>query len=103
MFPLPVKRFDKTPMELKNEALWENIPKELKRIIITSSNRGMLIKHFCFCPSRFIEGRIMSVADKKVSINNYLNDYQENGISGTIALLTGENQNLKEKTYVKKK
>ena len=94
MFPVPVKRFDHSPMELKNEKLWSKIADKNKKLIIFSSNRGFKYQHFSLCPSSFLEGRIMSKADKMVSVSNYLDDLKQNGLSGIIALFTGGNKNL---------
>lgn len=94
MFPVPVKMFDGTTMELKNEELFDKMPEKIRNLIIFSSCRGLKYKHFSICRSEFTEGRIMSHADKIVSFGNYIDDFKENGIDSITALLTGVNKNL---------
>lgn len=94
MFPVPVKRFDGSPMELKNENLLDNISSEIKNLIVFSSNRGLKYKHFSICRSCFYEGKIMSQADKIVSFGNYIDDIKKNGIGSLTALFTGVNKSL---------
>ena len=100
MYPVPVKRFDGSPMELKNENLLDNIPDKIKNLIVFSSNRGLKYKHLSICRSYSLEGRVMSQADKIVSFGNYIDDIKRNGIGSLTALFTGTNKNLEnyEKT-----
>ena len=105
MFPVPVKRFDGSPMELKNEDAFDKIPDRIKNLIVFSSNRGFNYNHFSICRSTFLEGRIMSRADKLVSIRNYIDDIEKNGPLSILTLFTGVNKNLEnyEKTTELKK
>lgn len=100
MYPVPIKRFDGSPMELKNENLLDNIPDKIKNLIVFSSNRGLKYKHLSICRSYSLEGRVMSQADKIVSFGNYIDDIKRNGIGSLTALFTGTNKNLEnyEKT-----
>lgn len=66
--------------------------------MIDSSNRGVRVKHFSFCPSKFKEGRIMSTADKKEAIiDDTIDSIRKNDFKafhGASALITGANKNL---------
>lgn len=98
MFPFPVRAIDGTTLELKNAENYDKIPEDLKQMIIESSNRGLKIKHFSLCPSKFKEGRIMSFSDKKVAIiDDTIESLRKNGFKtfrGITALKTGANKNL---------
>lgn len=98
MFPFPVRRFDGTDLELKNEELYNKLPEYIKSLIEQSSNRGLHIKHWSICQSKFIEGRIMSTSDKKVAIvDDTLETIKKHGFKSFysfLALATGNNKNL---------
>ncbi len=98
MFPFPVRAIDGFDLELKNTEAYDKIPEDLKQMIIESSNRGLKIKHFSLCPSKFKEGRIMSFSDKKVAIiDDTIESLRKNGFKtfrGITALKTGANKNL---------
>lgn len=84
MYPLPVsklKSFDSNMVELKNYELVNNLSDEHKKIIIWSCKR--------YRKSKYIEGRLVSRADKIVSIHQIKN-YQS-----AKALITGKNKSLK--------
>ena len=89
MYPLPVRVYDKNNMELKNINLLDKIPRELEKIIIDSLNRKK-IRKLSFSKSIYLEGRIMSKADKKVSKGQIKN------ISTLTSLVTGHNKSLKK-------
>lgn len=98
MFPFPVRVIDEMDLELKNAALYEELSSDLRQMMIDSSNRGFRFKHFALCPSKFKEGRIMSMADKKVAIiDDTIDSIRKNGFKafhGASALMTGVNKNL---------
>lgn len=94
MFPVPVKRFDGSPMELKNEDVLDEIPDRIKNLIVFSSNRGLKYKHFSICQSYSPEGIVMSKADKIVTFGNYMDDIKRNGTGSLTSLFTGTNKNL---------
>lgn len=90
MYPLPVSRLittKKNHLQLNNYEALVNLPEKYQRMIIQSSNRNK-IGPFSFAKSKFVEGRIMSHADKKVSINQF------ESIISFIALLTGKNKKI---------
>ena len=84
MYPLPVSRiknFNDNNIELKNYELINNLSIKQKELLIWSC------KHFR--RSKYLEGRIVSRADKMVSIRQ-IKDYQS-----AKALLTGKNKKIK--------
>ncbi len=94
MYPLPVTSFtldDTNPSELKNYNYVRNIDNINKDILIKSSNRFKIGK-ISVCPSIYKEGRIMSIADKIVSISNLKNS----SFDGMTALITGKNKKLEK-------
>ena len=91
MYPLPVSRFvdnKKNVAELQNFKKVKHISKEHINMIIESTNRGKIGK-ISFAKPKFKEGKIMSKADKKVSIKQF------DSLSSYAALLTGKNKMLK--------
>ncbi len=93
MYPLPVVSFvddGNNSMELKNFNLVKELSDDNKKILVTSSNRNK-IGNLSLARSKFPEGRIMSIADKIVSIGQFDN------INSVMALLTGNNKSLKGK------
>ena len=91
MFPLPVTRvkdFNTNRNELKNYEEVKHIPKYIIDSIIMSTNRRTIIK-FSLSRSKYLEGRILSKADKKVSRRQIKN------ISSATALVTGKNKKIK--------
>ena len=93
MFPLPVasyQDFDDNRLELYNYDLSKNMPISIKKLLIISSNRSK-IRKISIVRSKYIEGRIMSRADKRVSL------FQLENITSTTALLTGNNKRLIKK------
>ena len=90
MYPLPVLSFKESKtneLELNNYKLIKNISKKHRKMIINSSNRGK-IGSISLSKSIYLEGRILSRADKISTIN------QLNCFSDAKALVTGKNKNL---------
>lgn len=91
MYPLAVSRFDTDKInstELQNFTIIKKIPKENIKLIIKSTSK-MKLARLSFSPPKYKEGRIMSKADKLISIKQF------NNIHDFIALLTGKNKKLK--------
>ena len=91
MYPLPVrilndKKIDK--IELKNIDNYYKLNNIDKELLINSSKRKR-IGVISLSKSKYMEGRIMSKADKKVSIRQIKN------LSSAKALLTGKNKTIK--------
>ena len=94
MYPLPVGNLytrDENNLELQNYDLLQNINDALFDLIVKSCNRGYL-NSVSFASSQFMEGKLMSKADKKVSLNNFKNT----SIKSKLALLTGINKSLEK-------
>lgn len=94
MFPLPVVSFSKKNqnlIELKNNEYIKKLDAIHIDMLEKSSNR-FKIGEVSICTSLFHEGKIVSLADKMVSISNLKNS-SPNGIS---ALITGKNKTLKK-------
>ena len=89
MFPLPV-RYLNGKTELKNKELYNKLDKEYQLMIIDSLKRKK-IGGISFSRSKYMEGRIMAKADRKVS------RHQIKDFSSAKALLTGKNKKLKHK------
>lgn len=89
MYPFPVRAMDKTNPELNNQDKFNNLDSTIQNLIIESSNRCK-IGHISLCKSKYIEGRIMSNADKAVSLKKELINYHS-----LKACITGQNPNLK--------
>ena len=90
MFPLPVTVLSlksENVCELRNFELFEKIPINLKTEMINSSKRKKIF-NLSFTRSKYIEGRIMSKADKKVSFRQIKN------LNSATALLTGHNKSI---------
>ena len=91
MYPLPVDRFSNdNKAELLNCHLVDNLSKEQKELIKLSTNRGRLgLVSLSKC--KCLEGRVMSKADKRVSLRNY----KGSKIGSIVTLLSGKNNHLK--------
>lgn len=90
MYPLPVRRFeinDHNLLELRNFDDIKNIDNSILEILSKSSNRRK-IGQVSLNKSLYIEGIIMSKADRIVSRENIKN------IDSAIALVTGRNRSL---------
>lgn len=94
MFPLPVITFedDYKSLELKNYESIKKLNNINKDILIYSSNRFRIGK-LSFCPSLYNEGKVMSQADKIVSISNF----KRNNYKGLSTLITGKNKSLQKR------
>lgn len=92
MFPLPVLSINYNnykKRELRNIQAFENLDKKYKDMIIKSTSRKRI---GCISFSRpfWIEGKVMSNADKISSLDNF------SSIHGVLALVTGNNKNIKK-------
>lgn len=95
MYPLPVCVFKKNKenkLELQNYDLISDIDDTYIELIEKSSSRFSIFG-VSFSRSKYKEGKIMSKADKKVSINNF----RHTPIKSKMALLTGKNKHIKWK------
>lgn len=91
MFPLPVSRVKDLSInknELKNFDDVKKLPKYIIDSIIESTNRKTIMK-FSLSRSKYLEGRMLSKADKKVSRKQIKN------VSSATALVTGKNKKIK--------
>lgn len=91
MYPFPVRVFDnnkKNTLELNNYELLKKIKGKYKNMIYLSTKRHKIGK-ISTCKSKYIEGRIVSTSDKKVSM------HQIENISALTSLVTGKNKKLK--------
>ena len=86
MFPLPVRRMDKYGFKLKNQDKYDLLDDKYKEMIKLSTSYGKVGK-FSVRKSFFIEGRILSKADKDVSIKQDLKSAR-----GLLSLVTGKNK-----------
>ena len=91
MFPLAVRRIDDTDMELNNKEKYEKLPQKYKDMIKLSTDIGK-IGHYSLRKTFFVEGRIMSKADKIVALRKDIGSF-----NGYLALLSGKNKNIKIK------
>lgn len=94
MYPLPVTSFKDSldnPLELKNFERVNLLDSTNKEILTNSSNRGK-VGPVSLATSKYKEGRIMSNADKIVSMSNF----KGANINDLTALLTGNNKNLED-------
>ena len=92
MYPLPVIVFNndsENKRELKNYKLYRELPDDIKKAIYDSTHRDV-IGNFSLARSKYMEGRIMSRADKYVSIRQIKNIYD------LVSLVTGKNKSLKK-------
>lgn len=87
MFPLPVRRVDNKKFYINNLKILDSLPIDIKNIINNSLKRKK-IGIISISRSIYKEGRIMSKADKKVSIKQIKN------IDSFKALLTGKNKSI---------
>ncbi len=91
MYPLPVMRIKSVnieSLELKNADLFYKLSQKYQNMIINSLNRKK-IGSISLCRSKYIEGRVMAKADRKVSRK------QIRDLDSLKALITGKNKKLK--------
>lgn len=92
MYPLPVvslKNGESNDCELKNYQLFLDMDDDIKKLLIKSTNRHVLL-NFSFAKSKYLEGRIMAKADKLVSVK------QLDSIYDYISLVNAKNKRLKK-------
>ncbi len=94
MYPFPVRTMDGYDLDLNNQEKFDKLPKKYQKMIEASANVGR-IRHYSIRRSFFLEGRILSRADKIVALKKELN-----GVNGIITLVWGYNKHL-EKEYIK--
>lgn len=93
MYPLAVRRIDDTDMQLNNQKKYDKLPNKYKDMIKLSTSIGK-IGHYSLRKSLFIEGRIMSRADKMVAFKKDICS-----LNGYLALISGKNKNIKKTKY----
>jgi hypothetical protein len=91
MYPFPVRTFDGSDLELNNLDNFNKLSEREKNLVILSTNRARIGK-VSFARSLFVEGRIMSHADKVISWGSELKS-----VHGLTACVTGHNRNLDKK------
>lgn len=89
MFPLPVRAFNNKDMQLNNQEKYDKLPKKYKDMIKLSTKIGK-IGSYSIRKTFFIEGRIMSKADKIVALKKDIIS-----LNGYLSLISGKNKNLK--------
>lgn len=92
MYPLPVMRFTEDEInihELKNFKCIKEMDSQVKDALIEASNRS-ITRNLSVTSSKYVEGIIVSNADKIVSVGNF----KGSNINGITALITKKNKNL---------
>ncbi len=92
MFPLPVLIVDNIVVnnrELSNFDLFQKLPENIQNMIMEATNKNHFLS-FSWKKASYLEGRIVSRADKKSSLGEFKN------IHDIFALLTGKNKSLKK-------
>lgn len=92
MYPLPVMRFTEDEInihELKNFKYIKEMDSQVKDALIEASNRS-ITRNLSVTSSKYVEGVIVSNADKIVSVGNF----KGSNINGITALITKKNKNL---------
>ena len=97
IYPFPVRALDNTPAQLNNMNKFKKLNLNIKNLIVNSSIR-FKIGHISLCPSKYIEGRIMSKADKYVSLFSDLKSFH-----GLKSCITGINPHLDSYQRTRKK
>lgn len=97
MFPLAVRAFDNKDMQLNNQDKYDQLDSRYKEMLKLSTDIGK-IGHYSLRKSFFIEGRIMSSADKIVATRKDIGSIQ-----GFLALISGKNKNIDKITKSKNK
>lgn len=88
MYPFPVRAIDEYSIELNNQEKFNQLPMIYKKMMFISTNIGK-VGAFSFRKSFYIEGRIMSRADKFVSIRKEISS-----AGAYLSLITGKNKKL---------
>lgn len=91
MFPFPVRALNNLDAELQNQKKFENLSSNIQKIIIDSTKRKRF-RTISFSRSKYIEGRIVSNADKKIAWGKELKSFH-----GILACITGKNPKLQKK------
>lgn len=91
MFPFPVRVLNNIDAELHNQEKFEELSPSIQQIIIASTKRKRF-RTIAFSRSKYIEGRIVSSADKKIAIGKELRSFH-----GILACVTGRNPKLQKK------
>lgn len=89
MYPVPVRSLDGSNLELNNQTKYAKLASRYKEMIIASTMTGK-IGSYSLRKSFFIEGRILSRADKIVAIKKEL------AVTNYLTLLTGSNKKLEQ-------
>lgn len=100
MYPLPVTVYydnENNDLELLNYEESRKLPNRIKEMLVKSTSRGK-IGPVSLTPSKYKEGRVMSVADKISSITGK----EIRNIGDLTALYTGNNPNLEERKTIKR-
>ena len=90
MYPLPVRAINTTDIEINNIDKWNELNEDIKHLIILSSNRNR-IGTVSISSSKYTEGKIVSKADKIVTIKS-----DKLSLRAYKALLTGKNSEIKK-------
>ena len=91
MYPLPVRALDNTKMELNNQQKFDKLSDKYKKMIEISTKIGK-VGSLSFRKSIYLEGRILSKADKIVALGKDIKS-----INGLVALISGKNKKLLKK------
>ena len=97
MYPLPVRRMDYDKFELNNQPKFDALDDKYKNMIKLSTSYGKLGK-FSMRKSFFIEGRVLSKADKKVAMGTDIKS-----VRGLLSLVTGKNKKIDKNYNITKK
>ncbi|MGN0973896.1 MAG: hypothetical protein ACI4OT_04070 [Bacilli bacterium] len=92
MYPFPVRVVDNSNLELNNQKKYNKLPKRYKDIIEVSTKIGKIGK-LSFRKSFYLEGIVMSKADKSVALKKELHS-----IDGYIAFISGHNKKLEKRS-----
>lgn len=88
MYPLAVRSVDGTDLELNNIKKYEALPEKYKNMIKAATNNAKF-GPFSMRKSFFLEGRIMSKADKAVALKKEIKD-----VNSYMALINGYNKKI---------
>lgn len=88
MYPLPVRVIDGKPLELNNQDKYDVLDNKFKNIMIASTMFGQF-GSYSMRKSFYLEGILMSKADKIVAIRRDINSF-----AGCLALISGKNKKL---------